>query len=298
MSDRIETVPLCLDFILGHLHARETAGQSRPLVVGINGVQGVGKTTLVTSLAQRLEQRGICAVVCSIDDFYLTHEEQLAVARENPDNALLQHRGQPGTHDLPLLRSVLSSLCEGKPTLLPRYDKSAFHGQGDRFPSSASIPTNQPGTPSARVLLLEGWCIGFRALSPNQLAARYASPSRTLQAHSLQHLLLVNHKLEAYDFLTKLLDLFVHIDTSDLSNVYAWRQQQEDSLREQSGDAHAGMTREQVVCFVNAYYPAYELYTNGLRAGLFAHCQDCHLRIVLDSNRRVETVDYVRASAA
>ncbi|PHH74753.1 hypothetical protein CDD82_4793 [Ophiocordyceps australis] len=298
MSDKIETLPLCLDFILHRLGALEAAGQSQPLVVGVNGVQGVGKTTLVTRLAEQLEQREIPAVVCSIDDFYLTHTDQVKLARENPDNALLQHRGQPGTHDLALARSVLSALWHEKPTRLPRYDKSAFHGQGDRLPESAWIPVNQPGTPSARVILLEGWCIGFHPLTPQHIAARYASPSRTLQSHSLSHLLLINDKLHAYDFLINLFDAFIHIDTNDVANVYSWRQQQEESLRAQTGNPHAGMTREQVVCFVDAYYPAYELYTHGLRAGLFTDCPDCHLRIVLDSERSVKTVEYVHGSDA
>lgn len=87
---------ICASFIRERLGAHRT---SRPLVVGLNGVQGVGKTTLVTALAAALNAAGIRTLTCSIDDFYLRHEDQLALAREHPNNALLQHRGEPGTGD-------------------------------------------------------------------------------------------------------------------------------------------------------------------------------------------------------
>lgn len=86
--------PICISFIRERLAAPRAA--RRPLIVGLNGMQGVGKTTLVTALAAALEEAGIRTLTCSIDDFYLTHENQVALAREHPDNALVQHRGEPG----------------------------------------------------------------------------------------------------------------------------------------------------------------------------------------------------------
>lgn len=68
----------------------------RPLIIGLNGMQGAGKTTLVAALAAALEKENTATLVCSIDDFYLTHDDQQALARENASNALLQHRGEPG----------------------------------------------------------------------------------------------------------------------------------------------------------------------------------------------------------
>lgn len=46
----------------------------------------------------------------SIDDFYLTHEDQVRLAASQPDNKLLQHRGQPGQI---LLRGFLSQFTKG-----------------------------------------------------------------------------------------------------------------------------------------------------------------------------------------
>jgi D-glycerate 3-kinase len=86
---------ICTSFLLEHLQ-KHRSHQQCPLVVGLNGMQGVGKTTLVAALAESLNRDGINTVVFSIDDFYLTHKEQVRLAEQNPDNALFQHRGHPG----------------------------------------------------------------------------------------------------------------------------------------------------------------------------------------------------------
>ncbi|KAK3324729.1 P-loop containing nucleoside triphosphate hydrolase protein [Cercophora scortea] len=280
--------PICIPFILSHVEAYRQAHPqtTKPFIIGLNGVQGVGKTTLVRALAEALQGReGLATLVVSIDDFYLTHADQLSLAAAHPDNALVQYRGEPGTHDIPLATSVLNALANGQPTTIPSYDKSAFSGLGDRLPPSAWTPVNQPGQPRIQVVILEGWCVGFRALPPTTVEAKWRAPSRTLHSHTLEHLLLINGALRAYDALTDLFDAFVHIDAADTAFVYAWRRQQEEQLRRERGD---GMTDEQVVKFVDAYYPAYELYSDGVRAGIFPDRPGCQLRLVVGEDRSVQ----------
>lgn len=89
-----DKTPICVPFILEHLKAHQA---DRPFVIGLNGIQGAGKTTLVKALSQALENTGVHTLVCSIDDFYLNHNDLVALARKHPDNALVQHRGEPGT---------------------------------------------------------------------------------------------------------------------------------------------------------------------------------------------------------
>jgi len=92
--------PICIPFILSQLEVHKNAhqnGSRRPFIIGLNGVQGVGKTTLVRALAETLQGReGLPTLVVSVDDFYLTHADQLALAAAHPDNALVQYRGEPG----------------------------------------------------------------------------------------------------------------------------------------------------------------------------------------------------------
>jgi D-glycerate 3-kinase len=88
----------CLPFILSHFTSHNASPNSkRPLFVGINGVQGCGKTTLVSKLASTLKNdHDIETLVLSLDDLYLTHADQVALGRAHPENPLVQHRGQPG----------------------------------------------------------------------------------------------------------------------------------------------------------------------------------------------------------
>jgi D-glycerate 3-kinase len=89
--------PICIPFILERLRQHAAAASRRPFMVGLNGVQGAGKTTLVEALANALRKdEGIKTLVVSIDDFYLKREDQIRLATLHPDNALVQVRGQPG----------------------------------------------------------------------------------------------------------------------------------------------------------------------------------------------------------
>jgi D-glycerate 3-kinase len=183
------------------------------------------------------------------------------------------------------MRDVFAALCEGEPTRIPSYDKAAFSGMGDRVPESQWRPVNGPSARKIQVVIFEGWCVGFRSLDAATVEARWRAPSRTLHSHKLEHLLFVNEQLRAYDAITDLFDAFIHIDAEHTQYVYEWRLQQEVALRRERG---AGMTDEQVVKFVDAYYPAYELFSDGLRKGIFPDRPGCQLRLVVGKERSVQ----------
>jgi D-glycerate 3-kinase len=193
-----------------------------------------------------------------------------------------------GTHDLPLAKDFFSAVMAGKPAKLPVYDKSAYNGHGDRAPESQWHSINQPGQPQIRAIILEGWSVGFRALSPADVEAKWKGPSRTLQQHKLEHLLFVNDKLRGYDALTDLFNAFIHIDAEDLQFVYSWRSEQEEHLRRDRGDPNAGMTPEQVIKFIDGYFPAYELYTDTVRQGILPGKSGHQLRMVVGRDRKVK----------
>lgn len=172
-----------------------------------------------------------------------------------------------------------------EPVRIPVYDKAAFSGQGDRHAEDDWPVANWRGDKPAQVVILEGWCVGFRCLNPEAIRAQWEGPSRSLQRHKLEHLLLINEKLSDYDAITDLFDGFIHIDSEDLDYMYAWRQEQEESMRHSKGDASIGMTAEQVMRFVDGYYPAYELYLQGLRRGVFHDRRGCQLGITVGRDR-------------
>lgn len=272
-------IPFILSLLDGVRSWDSSASNSQPFFLGINGVQGVGKSVLVSLIQKTLEAPpyNLPTIVFSIDDIYLPHADQKSLAKTHKDNGLLQHRGQPGTHDVHLGLSVLESLKQNRPTRIPSFDKSAYHGQGDRVPESEWEIANQDPQKMIRVVLFEGWCVGFRSLPPAVLESKHAAAVSSLQSpntsytgqlacHSLSSLETINEALKSYDSLTDYLDAFIHVDAVDPQFVYKWRLQQEAELRAKMG---AGMEDEEVIRFVNGYYPAYELYTDGLRHGLF-----------------------------
>ena len=151
----------------------------------------------------------------SIDDFYLTHDAQEKLATSHPGNPLVQHRGQPGTHDLPLAKSVFRSLFAQEPNIpIPSYDKSAFNGQGDRSLKSEWRHVNSREGNKVEAVVFEGWCVGFRPLEDDHLKVLWEQKVQREQKgegrsngrlglQRLEDVMFVNEKLKEYDELTE-----------------------------------------------------------------------------------------------
>ncbi|KAK5118476.1 hypothetical protein LTR62_002991 [Meristemomyces frigidus] len=295
-------IPFIIDHIKQHRQRYETKGETPPpFFVGLNGVQGAGKTTLVTALSRTLSSapHKLPVLVLSIDDLYLPHTAQVHLATALWNNPLVQHRGQPSTHDINLGYQLFYSLANRHTNIkIPSYDKSAFSGAGDRLPEDLWAVVNRPGEPTVDVVVFEGWCVGFRPLPDEGLERKWEAAARKFQQEpakyqgqlgrlnleSVQH---VNTSLRSYDRLTDMFGAFVHIDAEDTQYVYTWRREQEAALRAEKG---TGMSDEQVVIFVNGYYPAYELYTDVLRKGIFGGETGKQLRLVVGRDRKVKEV--------
>jgi D-glycerate 3-kinase len=185
-----------------------------------------------------------------------------------------------------LAQLVFTALEEGAEVQIPKYDKSAHNGAGDRLPTSFWPTFNAPTQRKVQVVILEGWCVGFRNLPEASLVAKYTSHSVTLHKHRLEDLKFINERLKQYDIITDLFDAFIHIDAEDLMYVYEWRLEQEHALWKEKG---TGMSDELVKEFVDGYFPAYELYTDELRNGWPPKKVDwANLRLVIGKDRKVK----------
>ncbi|KAF2431336.1 P-loop containing nucleoside triphosphate hydrolase protein [Tothia fuscella] len=286
----------CIPFLLERLENHQKT-EDRPFFLGLNGVQGAGKSTLVStlSLTLRAEPYSLSTAVLSLDDFYLRHEDQVALASSHPDNLLVQHRGQPSTHELHLLHSTLTSLAERRLTKLPVYDKSQYQGAGDRTDTTTWEEVNRPGSSPIDVVILEGWCVGFRALSDAELEAKWNEARNLVESGDgvgqlgrlkLSDVQFVNNALAGYESIWDKFDAFIHIDAKETRWVYKWRLEAEHKMRKEKG---SGMTDEQVVKFIDGYYPAYELYTENLRKPIFSD-SGRQLRLEVDEDRKVQQV--------
>jgi D-glycerate 3-kinase len=224
--------------------AQLAAAETRPFVLGISGPQGCGKSTLADALVAAFGALGRRGIAISIDDFYLTHTEQRALAARFPGNRYLEHRGYPGTHDVALGRSTLVSLAEGRPTFVPVYDKSAHGGRGDRGRSSSYRRVEE----RLDLVVLEGWMLGFRPVEPAGLEPALRPPNEMLAGYSVWH---------------ETLDAFVHLRAGSLDDVVGWRVGAERARRERGEGA---LTDEQARDYIERFLPAYETYLPGLVA--------------------------------
>ncbi|KAM7254330.1 hypothetical protein ACFE04_032012 [Oxalis oulophora] len=236
----------CEDQISKHASQFKDGEDVPPLVIGFSAPQGCGKTTLVFALAHLFQVTGRKIATSSIDDFYLTHEGQAKLREENPGNSLLEYRGNAGSHDLELSVETLTGLSkltkEGMKMKLPRYNKSAYSGKGDRADPSTWPEVAGPLT----AILFEGWMLGFKPVSNEIVKA--VDPQ----------LEIVNKNLEAYyDAWDKFVKAWVVIKITDPSCVYQWRLQAEIAMRE---EGKPGMSDEEVKDFVSRYLPAYAAY--------------------------------------
>lgn len=232
--------------------------RDRALIVGISGPQGSGKSYVTAQLLEYLLETKphLNCVGLLLDDFYLTHDEQLrvsAIARK-AGNPLLQGRGLPGTHDLDLAVGTLQRLRDGDvPVTVPLYDKSAFDGAGDRLEKCLDVDKH------VDVVLFEGWMNGFRPIDEQAFTTSYfcAGTDSVVQKYPMHLLAEVNSSLAGYERLWDMFDRFIYLETDVAANVYLWRLQQEAGLFAHTG---RGMTDDQVIAFVDRYMPMYLLY--------------------------------------
>ena len=208
--------------------ANNIAIQSRalglPIVLGIQGAQGTGKSTCAEFLKLLFKyEQNLNSAVLSIDDFYLTREERQKLAKEV--HPLLITRGVPGTHDLHLADQVitkLKNLEQGESQSIPRFDKATDDRFSERHWATVSDPVD--------IIILEGWCVGVTAQNENELT----EPVNQLEKDEdptgkWRHY--VNKKLsnEYYHFFQQL-NFLVTLVAPSFECVHEWRALQEQKL--------------------------------------------------------------------
>ena len=224
-----------------------TQKQDGPLIIGVNGAQGSGKSTLCDFLRLILEQcHGQRVAVLSIDDLYLTRAERQALANEV--HPLLITRGVPGTHDVELGLATLNRLrnaTDSNLTPLPTFDKAS----DDRRPA-----TDWPvfcGRPD--ILLFEGWCVGA---TPQPEAALF-DPVNALERDEDtdgRWRSYVNRQLETdYRRLFAELDRLIFLRVPDMDRVLEWRTLQEQKLAATAGAGRHVMDAAAIRRFVMHY---------------------------------------------
>jgi len=216
-------------------------------IIGINGAQGSGKSTLC-KLLQIVLEKGFAKRVTtfSIDDIYLTHAERETLAEKI--HPLLKTRGVPGTHDVGLGLQLLTDLRgieAGESINIPVFDKSIDDRSAEEDFRQVTGPID--------LVLFEGWCVGAKPQRGSALA---------LPVNSLEHLedpeqvwrRYVNDQLENdYKRLFREIDFLIMLKIPEISSVMEWRSKQERKLAKASPGGHKIMDTAALQRFIMHY---------------------------------------------
>jgi len=226
------------------------SNQRIPWVVGINGSQGSGKSTLSSFLQIVLSHKyGLNCIVLSIDDLYKTKLSRQQLGQKV--HPLLKTRGVPGTHDMELAFRVFKDVLESNSESIiriPRFDKS----QDDRLTEDRW----ELYKGKVDVLLFEGWCVGTNPQKDSELNLpvnefeRKEDPDRTWRCY-------VNSALETeYKQLFSYINQLIMLKAPNFDCVYKWRRLQERKLRNRPSDGNSSdsiMSDAEVLRFIQHY---------------------------------------------
>lgn len=209
-------VPLALDIVT----QIERKPFARPLLLGLQGAQGTGKSTIANYLQLIVQLSSDFKVaIVSLDDFYLTGLARQQLAKQV--HALLRTRGVPGTHDIDYLQMTLDALLLGnKQVFMPRFLKY----KDDRDKTLACIAGG------VDLVILEGWCVGVPPEAQGALSVAINDLEQMDDSKEIWRSY-VNQRLACeYAALFSRLDKLVCLQAPNFEVVFEWRHWQEEMM--------------------------------------------------------------------
>lgn len=219
----------------------ERKNHGKPLIQGLLGGQGTGKTTISFLLQIILQHLGLCAIAISLDDLYLSYKARQTLQQQ--DSRLIW-RGPPGTHDVAEGIRILDELRSPSQAeiLIPRFDKTLHNGAGDRVAPIAVTPGD--------IIFFEGWCVGMRPIANSALAN---PPYPIVTPDDRKFALDCNHRLKTYLPLWQRLDRLIVLNPVNYRSCQQWRKEAEYKERKQG---KGGMSDREIEQFVEYFWKA------------------------------------------
>ena len=199
------------------------ANEKKPLMIGLAGGQGSGKTTISSILTLILKKYFKLNVFkISIDDFYKTRKDRKVLSITK--HSLLMTRGVPGTHDIDLMLKFFKKVKSKKFKSLkvPKFNKAI----DDRYKKNLWYKLKS----KPDVVIFEGWCVGAQAQKSKQLRKPINSLEK-VRDQSIKWRLYVNNQLKTkYKTLFKQLDGLLYLKAKNFNILKNWRLKQERKL--------------------------------------------------------------------
>jgi len=201
----------------------ERTNKKRPLIVGLAGGQGSGKTTISSILTLILQKYFKLKVFkVSIDDFYKTRKDRKLLSKNK--HLLLMTRGVPGTHDVDLMLKFFKKVKSKsfKNLTVPKFNKAIDNR------CKKSLWYKLKSKPD--VIIFEGWCVGAKAQTNKQLKKPINSLEKVYD-QGIKWRSHVNNQLKTkYKTLFKQLDGLLYLKAKNFNILRNWRLKQERKL--------------------------------------------------------------------
>ena len=256
------------------------ASKKKPLILGLSGGQGIGKTTISSIIALILKKYFKLNIFkISIDDFYKTRKERFLLSKKI--HPLLMTRGVPGTHDINIVLNFFKRVKKNnfKSLKLPKFDKAI----DDRCKKSSWYTIKK----RPDIIIFEGWCVGARS----QKNIILKKPVNSLEKSNDQNLFwrkYVNDQLKKkYKKLFSYLDCLLYMKAKNFSLLQKGRLKQEKKLWIKSKNKKnlKLMSKGDVINFMQTY----QRITQNMFEDVPKYAS---IIIKLNSNHQIKTINY------
>ena len=224
------------------------AKKKSPLIVGLAGGQGSGKTTISSILSLILKKYFKLKVFkISIDDFYKTKKQREILSKNK--HSLLLTRGVPGTHDIEIMLDFFRKIKTKnfKSLKLPKFNKA----NDDQYKKKHWYKLKS----RPDVVIFEGWCVGAKPQS-SKLLKKPINALEKAYDKSLKWRRFVNLQLKTnYKKLYSQLDSLLYLKVKNFNLLKKWRIKQEEKLwlKAKSRKNLKIMNKKEVINFMQTY---------------------------------------------
>ena len=224
------------------------AKKKSPLIVGLAGGQGSGKTTISSIISLILKKYFKLKVFkISIDDFYKTKKQREILSKNK--HSLLLTRGVPGTHDIKIMLDFFRKIKTKnfKSLKLPKFNKA----NDDRYKKKHWYKLKS----RPDVVIFEGWCVGAKPQSLRLLKKPINAIEKAYDK-SLKWRRFVNLQLKTnYKKLYSQLDSLLYLKVKNFNLLKKWRIKQEEKLwlKAKSRKNLKIMNKKEVINFMQTY---------------------------------------------
>jgi D-glycerate 3-kinase len=256
------------------------ASKKKPLILGLSGGQGIGKTTIssiITLILKKYFKLNIFKI--SIDDFYKTRKERFLLSKKI--HPLLMTRGVPGTHDINIMLNFFKRVKKNnfKSLKLPKFDKAI----DDRCKKSSWYTIKK----RPDIIIFEGWCVGAMAQKNSMLKKSINSLEKTNDQNLIWRKFVNNQLKTKYKKLFGHLDNLLYLKAKNFNLLQQWRIKQEKKLwlKLKKRKNLKIMNRLEVINFMQTY----QRITQNMIKDVPKYAS---IIFKLNSNHQIKTINY------